>query len=97
MSSVDYLREFVNERLTSAAEEIFGVFKRTIIEYEEELSRQRQLLEVSWKHETQLERTGEAIPITHRLGDSQPKGFNQRASQGSEPPQHNNSIWCHML
>ncbi|XP_042344525.1 zinc finger protein 836-like [Plectropomus leopardus] len=54
MSSVDYLREFVNERLTAAAEEIFGAFKRTIVEYEEELSRQRRLLENAWKPETKL-------------------------------------------
>ena len=51
MPSVEYLREFVKERLTAAAEEIFGVFQRTIIEYEEELERQRQLLHVGI-HET---------------------------------------------
>ena len=44
MSSVESLREFVNERLTAAAEEIFGVFKRKILEYEEEIDRQRKLL-----------------------------------------------------
>ena len=45
MSLVVYLREFVNERLTAAAEEIFGVFQNTIVEYEEEIDRQRRLLE----------------------------------------------------
>ncbi|XP_042343948.1 zinc finger protein 239-like [Plectropomus leopardus] len=45
MSPVEYLREFVNERLTAAAEEIFGVFEKTVVEYEAELSRQRRLLE----------------------------------------------------
>ncbi|XP_045889760.1 zinc finger protein 100-like isoform X1 [Micropterus dolomieu] len=44
MSSFECLREFVNERLSAAAEEIFGVFKKTIIEYEEEIDRQRRLL-----------------------------------------------------
>ncbi len=38
------LRAFVNHRLTAAAEEIFGLFERTIAEYEEEMDRQRSLL-----------------------------------------------------
>ncbi|XP_074495277.1 uncharacterized protein LOC141769772 [Sebastes fasciatus] len=48
MSSVEYLREFVNERLTAAAEEIFRVFKNIILESEEEIDRQRKLLDVVW-------------------------------------------------
>ena len=58
MSSVDYLREFVIERLTAAAEEIFGVFEKTIVEYEEEIDRQRRLLNVVWKPEIKLLRIG---------------------------------------
>ncbi|XP_059183145.1 zinc finger protein 773-like [Centropristis striata] len=54
MSSAEYLRQFVNERLTAAAEEIFGVFAKTIIEYEEELDRQRRLLDNVWKPQTDL-------------------------------------------
>ncbi|XP_033997800.1 zinc finger protein 664-like [Trematomus bernacchii] len=46
MSAVPSLREFVNERLTAAAEEILGVFERTIVEYEEEIDRQRRLLNI---------------------------------------------------
>ncbi|XP_042343951.1 zinc finger protein 251-like [Plectropomus leopardus] len=57
MSSLEYLREFVNQRLTAAAEEIFGVFKRSIVEYEEELSRQRRLLENICKPEIKSART----------------------------------------
>lgn len=45
MSSGEYLREFVNERLTVAAEEIFRYLKKTIVEYEEEIERQRRLLD----------------------------------------------------
>ncbi|XP_032371169.1 uncharacterized protein LOC116689013 isoform X1 [Etheostoma spectabile] len=56
MSSVEYLREFVIERLTAAAEEIFGVFKNTIVEYEEEIDRQRRLLDVVRKPEIKLQR-----------------------------------------
>lgn len=57
MSSVEYLREFVNRRLTAAAEEIFGVFQKTIVEYEEEINRQRRLLDV-WKSAMKLPATG---------------------------------------
>ncbi|XP_041665745.1 zinc finger protein 714-like isoform X2 [Cheilinus undulatus] len=39
MPGVETLRDFVNQRLTAAAEEIFGVFVRTIAEYEEQLCR----------------------------------------------------------
>uniref|UniRef100_UPI0037E76E01 zinc finger protein 32-like n=1 Tax=Semicossyphus pulcher TaxID=241346 RepID=UPI0037E76E01 len=56
MSSVECLREFVNERLTAAAEEIFGFFKRTIVEYEQELDRQRRLLDIVWKPHIKLQR-----------------------------------------
>lgn len=58
MPSVEYLRDFVSERLTAAAEEIFGVFKQTIVEYEEELDRQRRLLGNVRKPETRLNTTG---------------------------------------
>ncbi|XP_051278755.1 uncharacterized protein LOC127376153 [Dicentrarchus labrax] len=56
MSSVDYLREFVSERLTAAAEEIIRVFETTIGQYEEEIGRQRRLLEIVWKPEIKLHR-----------------------------------------
>ncbi|RVE61278.1 hypothetical protein OJAV_G00169590 [Oryzias javanicus] len=50
MSSFRSLREFVNERLTAAAEEIFREFERTIVQYEEEMDRQRRLLEqIRWR------------------------------------------------
>uniref|UniRef100_UPI0037E86C13 zinc finger protein 566-like n=1 Tax=Semicossyphus pulcher TaxID=241346 RepID=UPI0037E86C13 len=67
MSSVDCLREFVNERLTAAAEEIFGVFKRTIVEYEEEIDRQRRLLDLVCKPELKLHR----IELEEVLADEQ--------------------------
>jgi len=58
MSSVDFLREFVNERLSAAAEEIFGVFQKTIVNYEEEIRRQRRLLDVVLKPEINIYRIG---------------------------------------
>ncbi|XP_041642753.1 zinc finger protein 664-like [Cheilinus undulatus] len=56
MSSVESLREFVNERLSAAAEEIFGVFQRTVVEYEEEIYRQRKLLDIVLNPEVKLPR-----------------------------------------
>ncbi|XP_035810355.2 putative zinc finger protein 735 isoform X2 [Amphiprion ocellaris] len=57
MPSVQYLRRFFNERLAAAAEEIFNVVEKTIVEYEEEISRQRRLLTVMWKPQVKLHRT----------------------------------------
>ncbi|XP_040046820.2 uncharacterized protein LOC120827777 [Gasterosteus aculeatus] len=42
MSNVQMLRCLVKQRLTAAAEEIFGLFERTIAEYEEETSRLKE-------------------------------------------------------
>nr|XP_033465325.1 putative nuclease HARBI1 isoform X2 [Epinephelus lanceolatus] len=42
MSKVQMLRSLVKQRLTAAAEEIFGLFERTIAEYEEELCRSKE-------------------------------------------------------
>ncbi|KAI3369707.1 hypothetical protein L3Q82_024555 [Scortum barcoo] len=55
-SPAECLREFVKERLSAAAEEIFTVFKQTIVEYEEEIDRQRRLLDIVWKPEIKLHR-----------------------------------------
>lgn len=58
MSSFDHLKAFVNERLTAAAEEIFVVLKKTIVEYEKEIDRQRKLLDYFWKPEIKLSSLG---------------------------------------
>ncbi|XP_068998401.1 zinc finger protein 2-like [Embiotoca jacksoni] len=63
MSSVQYLRELINDRLTAAAEEIFGIFAETIVQYEEEIDRQRRLLDITWKPEIKLHRTD--VPQQH--------------------------------
>ncbi|XP_054870481.1 zinc finger protein 267-like isoform X3 [Amphiprion ocellaris] len=49
MRSVQNLRELINQRLTAAAEEIFTEFEKTIVQYEEEIDRQRRLLDNIWK------------------------------------------------
>ncbi|XP_055359539.1 uncharacterized protein LOC114844538 isoform X2 [Betta splendens] len=56
MSSVQHLKEFISQRLTAAAVEIFGAFEQTIVEYEEELDRQRRLLDAVLKPEIKLQR-----------------------------------------
>ncbi|XP_030608716.1 zinc finger protein 227-like [Archocentrus centrarchus] len=63
MPSVQYLREFINERLTAVAEEIFSEFEKTIVQYEEEIDRQRRLLDITWKPEIKLRRTD--VPQQH--------------------------------
>ncbi|KAF1382147.1 hypothetical protein PFLUV_G00161440 [Perca fluviatilis] len=63
MCKVQMLRALVEQRLTAAAEEIFGLFERTIAEYEEELcrskeenERQRELLDAVFNPQLRLHR-----------------------------------------
>ncbi|XP_034736165.1 zinc finger protein 699-like isoform X2 [Etheostoma cragini] len=63
MSKVQMLRALVHQRLTAAAEEIFGLFERTIAEHEEELcrfkkenERHRKLLHAVCNPEVRLHR-----------------------------------------
>ncbi|XP_063317292.1 golgin subfamily A member 6-like protein 24 isoform X2 [Pelmatolapia mariae] len=63
MPSVQSLREFINERLTAAAEQIFLEFEKTIVQYEEEIDRQRRLLDITWKPQIKLHRTD--VPQQH--------------------------------
>lgn len=58
MSTIRCLRKLINERLTAAAEEIFAVFEKTIVKYEDEIDRQRRLLDNVWKPEIKLHRIG---------------------------------------
>ena len=65
MSEVQMLSLLVKQRLTAAAEEISGLFERTIAEYEEELcrsqeenERQRKLLDAVLQPRVQLHRAG---------------------------------------
>ncbi|XP_056263799.1 oocyte zinc finger protein XlCOF8.4-like [Pseudoliparis swirei] len=63
MSKVQMLRCFVNQRLTAAAQEICGLFERTIAEYEEELcssqeenERHRKRLQAVFNPEVRIQR-----------------------------------------
>lgn len=58
MASVETFRGFINERLSAAAEEIFRVFRNTVVEYEEEIDRQRRLLYLVSKPEEAVHDTG---------------------------------------
>lgn len=62
MASIQHLREFIRDRLTAAAEDIFSEFEKTIVQYEEVIDRQQRLLSITWKPETQLHKTGEPQP-----------------------------------
>uniref|UniRef100_A0A3Q3JWX4 C2H2-type domain-containing protein n=1 Tax=Monopterus albus TaxID=43700 RepID=A0A3Q3JWX4_MONAL len=55
MSSIQDLRRFINERLTAAAEEIVGAFESIILQHEEEIHRQRKLLDIVWKPQEEQE------------------------------------------
>ncbi|XP_029974753.1 zinc finger protein 436-like [Salarias fasciatus] len=57
MSSVQALREFINQRLTAAAGEIFTVFQQTLVHFEEEIYRQRKLLEIKRKSQISGDQT----------------------------------------
>ncbi|TDH10084.1 hypothetical protein EPR50_G00071370 [Perca flavescens] len=80
MCKVQMLRALVEQRLTAAAEEIFGLFERTIAEYEEELcrskeenERQRELLDAVYNPQLRLHRAatgggGPGIPFISTVG-----------------------------
>uniref|UniRef100_A0A3B3YBK3 C2H2-type domain-containing protein n=1 Tax=Poecilia mexicana TaxID=48701 RepID=A0A3B3YBK3_9TELE len=78
MSSSQSLRDFIRERLTAAAEEIFTEFDKTIVQYEEELNRQRRLLEICWKPRIDLQRI-DRLPLSllHSLEDPGPEQMHQ--------------------
>ncbi|KAM6972984.1 uncharacterized protein FYW47_003073 [Aplochiton taeniatus] len=57
MDKMQMLRALLNERLSAAVEEIVVVFENTIGEYEQELSRQRRLLDSLLKPKLILHRT----------------------------------------
>lgn len=59
MSSAEYFKQFVSDRLAAVAEEIFAVFQKSIVEIvKEELQRQRKLGDVAQKPGVKLRQTG---------------------------------------
>lgn len=67
MSTIQLLRAVVNERLSAAAEEILEAVKKTIDGYEEEIGRQRQLLQAVLQPQIKLEKpAGVSFTGMHR-------------------------------
>lgn len=58
MSSLQRLQEFISGRLVAAVADIFSEFENTIVRYEEEIDRQRRLLDLCCKPELKLHRVG---------------------------------------
>ncbi|XP_075947926.1 uncharacterized protein LOC142949923 isoform X1 [Anarhichas minor] len=95
MSKVQLLRCLVNQRLTAAAEEIFGVFERTIAEYEEERSalkeqneRQRKLLDAVFNPQLRLHRADgqQLLVVQEEVPPEQQEWSSSLDQEDPEPP-----------
>ncbi|XP_033465402.2 uncharacterized protein LOC117245905 [Epinephelus lanceolatus] len=95
MSKVQMLRALVKQRLTAAAEEIFGLVERTIAEYEEELcrskeenERQRKLLDAVFKPQLRLHRADvQQLPVVKEEVPPEQQEWSSSVDQeGPEPP-----------
>lgn len=64
MNVEESFKLLVNQRLEATAQEIFHLFRNRIVQYEEEIERQRKLLAMFWKPSVQLHRVGR---FTHSL------------------------------
>ncbi|XP_075325930.1 uncharacterized protein LOC142383943 [Odontesthes bonariensis] len=85
MSSVQHLREFISQRLTAAAEEIFSEFEKTIVQYEEEIDRQRRLLDISWKPQINFHRV--ELPRHYLCEEEIPVNLEKDSSLDQEEPE----------
>ncbi|KAM4593220.1 uncharacterized protein PAE49_006193 isoform 2-T2 [Odontesthes bonariensis] len=85
MSSVQHLREFISQRLTAAAEEIFSEFEKTIVQYEEEIGRQRRLLDISWKPQINFHRV--ELPQYYLCEEEIPVNLEKDSSLDQEEPE----------
>ncbi|XP_061562344.1 uncharacterized protein LOC133418021 isoform X4 [Phycodurus eques] len=92
MCKVEMLRALLNARLSAAIEEVFGVFARTIAEYEEELcrtkkenERQRQLLDTVFRPQDEAHRadvSDDDLPLEQQECNSRVE------QQEPEPPRY---------
>ncbi|XP_029960178.1 zinc finger protein 84-like isoform X3 [Salarias fasciatus] len=71
MSSIPTFRDFICDRLSAAAEEIFRMFEKTVLEYEEALGRQRRPLDTESKPQTH------ELPQQHAVKQEQEEGLIQ--------------------
>ncbi|XP_049895785.1 zinc finger and SCAN domain-containing protein 12-like isoform X2 [Epinephelus moara] len=95
MSKVQMLRSLVKQRLTAAAEEIFGLFERTIAEYEEELcrskeenERQRKLLDAASNPQLRLHRADvqQLLVVKEEVPPEQQEWSSSVDQEDPEPP-----------
>ncbi|XP_068589189.1 zinc finger protein 260-like [Cebidichthys violaceus] len=95
MSKVQMLRALVEQRLIAAAEEIFGVFERTIAEYEEELchskeenERQRKLLDAVFNPQLRLHRADvqQLLVVKEEVPSEQQEWSSSLDQEDPEPP-----------
>ncbi|XP_059203371.1 oocyte zinc finger protein XlCOF6.1-like [Centropristis striata] len=96
MSKGEMLRVLVKQRITAAAEEIFGLFERTITEYEEELSRskeenkrQQKLLDAVYNPQLRLHRADVQQLLVHKeeIPSEQQDWSSNLDQKDPEPPQ----------
>ncbi|XP_060915224.1 zinc finger protein 32-like isoform X7 [Labrus mixtus] len=93
MSKVQMMRSFVNQRLTAAAEEIFDLFERTIVEYEEQLHRSKEkqsnLLD-DHRHHVRLQVSDIQLLMVRKEEvhpEQQERGSSLNQEDSPEPPQ----------
>ncbi|XP_073346576.1 uncharacterized protein [Pagrus major] len=66
MSTLQTLKSFINQRLAVAVDEIFGLLETTVSNYEEEITRQRRLLEDE-RSEFQFNKAGRDQAMRFRI------------------------------
>ncbi|XP_028440187.1 zinc finger and SCAN domain-containing protein 12-like [Perca flavescens] len=97
MTKVQMLRSLVEQRLTAAAEEIFGLFERTIAEYEEELcrskeknERQQKLLDAVYNPQLRLHRADvqQLSVVKAEVPPEQQEWSSSLDQEDPEPPPH---------
>ncbi|XP_078031907.1 uncharacterized protein LOC144467335 [Epinephelus lanceolatus] len=95
MCKVQMLRALVKQRLTAAAEEIFGLFERTIAEYEEQLcrskeenERQRKLLDAVYNPQLRLHRADvqQLLVVKEEVPPEQQEWSSSVDQEDPEPP-----------
>ncbi|KAM6941623.1 uncharacterized protein PEZ65_003625 [Lycodopsis pacificus] len=95
MSKVQMLRCLLNQRLTAADEEIFGLFERTIAEYEEGRSalkeqneRQRKLLDAVFNPRLRLHRADvqQLLVVQEEVPPEQQEWSSSLDQEDPEPP-----------
>ncbi|XP_033493694.2 uncharacterized protein LOC117264012 [Epinephelus lanceolatus] len=94
MCKVQMLRALVKQRLTAAAEEIFGLFERTIAEYEEQLcrskeenERQRKLLDAVYNPQLRLHRAvQQQLVVKEEVPPEQQEWSSSVDQEDPEPP-----------